>query len=407
MKICLAQTQSVKGDIQKNIQNHLKYITRAVKLEADFIFFPELSITNYEPTLAKELATTIDNPIFKSFQEKADNHKITICVGMPTLSSNGIKISILIFHPKLAPSIYSKQMLHEDELPYFICSNTQTFLTIKGTKMALGICYETLQEAHFVNAIKNGATVYIASVAKPKSGIYKAYKHFPIMAAKFNTSVVMANCIGNCDNFTSVGQSAIWNVKGEIISRLDATNQGIIVYDTKKQLIEKEQLTIKKANLTDLDTLCLIYKAAKEALENNHIYQWTNNYPTRSIIENDIKNKFLYALKNKGKIIGAITLNEDQETNYKTINWQYNNTKVLVIHRLVVSPNFQGKGYANILMDFAEKNAQEYNYTSIRLDAFSLNKNVLELYKKRNYIIRGEIYFPERTDAFFAMEKEI
>lgn len=66
MKICLAQTKSEKGKVMKNIQNHLELVERAIELKSDLIVFPELSITNYEPELANELATDINNSIFNS-----------------------------------------------------------------------------------------------------------------------------------------------------------------------------------------------------------------------------------------------------------------------------------------------------------------------------------------------------
>ena len=64
MKICIAQTQALKGNVRQNIQNHLQLIERAVELKSDLIIFPELSITGYEPELAKELATSIEHEMF-------------------------------------------------------------------------------------------------------------------------------------------------------------------------------------------------------------------------------------------------------------------------------------------------------------------------------------------------------
>jgi len=232
MKICIAQTESVKGKVQKNIQNHLKMIERANELNSDLIIFPELSITNYEPELAKEFAADIENNIFNPFQELSDHNEITIGIGMPTKSIDGIKISMLIFQPNKKRGSYSKQMLHSDELPYFVCGNDQIILNIKGNKIAIGICYETLQREHFLNSNQKGADIYIASVAKPKSGIENAYKHFPRISKEFNTQILMSNCVGYCDNFKSVGQSAVWNKKGELIECLDDTNQGLLIYNT-------------------------------------------------------------------------------------------------------------------------------------------------------------------------------
>ncbi|SDH48863.1 carbon-nitrogen hydrolase family protein [Winogradskyella thalassocola] len=166
MKICIAQTQSLKGNVQENIKNHLNIVKRAIKLNSDLIIFPELSITGYEPELAKERATTIENNIFDRFQELSDKNDIIIGIGMPTQSTDRIYISMLIYQPYKEPIVYSKQLLHADEIRYFSCGTSQTFLIINETKIAIGICYETLQRDHFLKAKEYGTDIYIASVAK-------------------------------------------------------------------------------------------------------------------------------------------------------------------------------------------------------------------------------------------------
>ena len=373
MKICIAQTKSLKGKVQENIKNHLQIIDSAISLNADLIIFPELSITNYEPSLAKDLATTIENSIFDPFQELSDKGNISIGVGMPTKTAKGIYISMLLFQPDKKRVVYSKQILHSDEYPFFINGNEQTFINIKGHKIAVGICYETLQMEHFLNATKNGANLYIASVAKSKSGIEKAYSHFPKMAAEFKTPVLLSNCVGYCDNFLSHGHSAVWNKNGKLTGQLDAENQGILIYDTNSELYPNEsglgkfsnfiflaykaknasialamasifnevgrkkkkikspnyfrlgittahQIQIEKGKLSELDKLIQIYFNGKNELERHGIYQWTNNYPTPSIIESDLQKGVLYTLKNGPEIIGAINLSEEQEPEYQSVN---------------------------------------------------------------------------------------
>lgn len=255
MKICIAQTASSRGKVQENIQNHLRMTRSAIKLNSDLIIFPELSITNYEPNLAKELASEIQNSIFNPFQDLADNHEISIGIGMPTNASAGINISMFIFQPNTERIVYSKQILHSDELAYFVCGNEQTILNLKGKKIAIGICYESLQREHFLNTYQKGVDIYIASVAKPKAGIEKAYKYFPEIANKFKTPILMANSVGPCDNFMSLGQSAIWNQKGELVEKLNSENQGLLIYDTTYELAEIDQTKIVKGQLKDLEEL--------------------------------------------------------------------------------------------------------------------------------------------------------
>lgn len=225
MKICIAQTKAVRGNVQENILNHLDKIERAIAHRADLIIFPELSITGYEPELAKSLATCVENKLFDPFQNLSHQHQIYIGVGMPTLVSGGIAISLLIFQPQTNRTVYSKQILHEDELPYFVTGTQQVFLNIKNEKIALGICYETLQREHFLKAMEVNATIYCASLSKPKNGLEKALDYFPKIAKEFNTPVLISNAIGFCDNFVSTGKSSIWNKSGKLIGQLDSESE--------------------------------------------------------------------------------------------------------------------------------------------------------------------------------------
>jgi predicted amidohydrolase len=240
MKICAAQIKPIKGDIENNISNHRKLIDHAVSEKATIIIFPELSLTGYEPGLAKELATDQDDSRFDVFQQISDTKHITIGAGMPLKNSSGITISMIIFEPGKPRRIYSKQHLHADERPYFVGGNHQVFLERDKNKTALSICYELSAPEHSENAYKNGAKIYISSVAKSVSGTEKALESLSGIAKKYSMTVLMSNCIGHCDNFNCGGKSSAWNDKGELTGQLDVTNEGILIIDTDtKELIEK------------------------------------------------------------------------------------------------------------------------------------------------------------------------
>ncbi|MEM9931754.1 MAG: GNAT family N-acetyltransferase, partial [Bacteroidota bacterium] len=115
----------------------------------------------------------------------------------------------------------------------------------------------------------------------------------------------------------------------------------------------------------------------------------------------------LYLLKRNKQILGVVCLNEEQEAIYETVKWQYTDASVLVVHRLVITPAVQGQGFGNKLMAFVEQYAIKNGYTAIRLDSYTKNQGAFNLYEKRGYHIRGEVYFPGREDAFFCMEKRL
>jgi len=97
MKIGVVQAKAIKGDIAANINNHKKLIEQAVSGGAGMIIFPELSITGYEPTLAKALATDQDDSRFDDFQQMSDEQQVTIGVGMPIKNNEAPIIGMVIF----------------------------------------------------------------------------------------------------------------------------------------------------------------------------------------------------------------------------------------------------------------------------------------------------------------------
>jgi predicted amidohydrolase len=49
MRIGAAQLRPVAGDVASNLAKHLELIDVAAALGADLVYFPELSLTGYEP----------------------------------------------------------------------------------------------------------------------------------------------------------------------------------------------------------------------------------------------------------------------------------------------------------------------------------------------------------------------
>src|SRR5690606_16126599 len=125
MKIAVAQIRPLSGNIVENILVHKKMIDLAVVHQTNSLFFPELSLTGYEPALARELAKDPNDPLFNQLQEISDGHGLTLGIGAPTKADLGIRISMLVFQPSLPKQVYSKQQLHADELPFFVRGKEQ------------------------------------------------------------------------------------------------------------------------------------------------------------------------------------------------------------------------------------------------------------------------------------------
>jgi predicted amidohydrolase len=214
------------------MDQHKKLLTLAATHGADMIIFPELSLTGYEPKLAKELATDLADTRFNDFQKISDAKQLTIGVGMPIQTGKGVTISMILFQPSGRRQVYSKHYLHSDEEGFFVSGERSPALIVHKTHVALAICYELSVPEHAENAAKSGAEVYIASVAKFVNGIDKAIKRLSDIASRYSMTVFMSNCVGQSDGLECAGKTSIWNNKGILAGQLDDKNEGILIFDT-------------------------------------------------------------------------------------------------------------------------------------------------------------------------------
>jgi predicted amidohydrolase len=232
MKICAVQLRPIAGDITTNLLKHIRCVEVAAEQGAELIYFPELSLTAYEPSLAKTLAMTSVDTRLAVFQQLSDAHSLTIGVGLPLKLEDDVQIGMVWFVPKRTRRVYAKQQLHSSELAYFVSGINQLVITINDHNIAPAICYESLQSSHADNAANLGADIYLASVAKSANVLDKAMPHYPLVARQYNMFVMMANSVGVCDNWQSVGQSAVWGRDGALLAQMDSESEGWVMLDT-------------------------------------------------------------------------------------------------------------------------------------------------------------------------------
>jgi predicted amidohydrolase len=232
MKVCAVQIRPVAGEFAANVRKHLELLDLASAHEADLVFFPELSLTGYEPRLAASLASDAFDHRLDVFQERSDANNLLVGVGMPIAIDASVRIGMVWFTPGAPRRTYAKQQLHVDEHPYFTPGDGQLVLESGDCKLAPAICYESLRMEHADGVASLGAKVYLASVAKPASNLARAMMHYAAVARRHNMFVIMADCVGPSDNFVSVGQSGAWNARGELLAQMDAESEGVVVLDT-------------------------------------------------------------------------------------------------------------------------------------------------------------------------------
>jgi ribosomal protein S18 acetylase RimI-like enzyme len=156
----------------------------------------------------------------------------------------------------------------------------------------------------------------------------------------------------------------------------------------------------------------IVWKAVTEAIERHRadgIFQWGSGYPTRDIFKRDLERGHLHVARLGGRFAGFIVLDEEQGEEWDGIPWATSG-KILVAHRLVVKPEFQGRGIGGGLVDYAERLGRGNGYEAIRLDAYQGNPRALLIYESRGYRLAGTFRFPEDhglIKGFNCYEKEL
>ncbi len=225
MRICASQFRS-SLDVETNVARHVEVVRAAAQRGCDLVLFPELSLTGYRPAAAESLAIADDAEILAPLQEASERHQIVVAAGAPLHAAAGIEIAMIFFTPSQPRSSYAKRCLHVDEVPFFASGDRDLDLELAGARIAPAICYESLQPEHARAAKVRGATIYAASVAKPKAAIQRAHAHY----AGLGMAVVLANAVGEHEGLQAAGRSAAWDAKGRLIGAL-GDEEGILVVD--------------------------------------------------------------------------------------------------------------------------------------------------------------------------------
>lgn len=150
-----------------------------------------------------------------------------------------------------------------------------------------------------------------------------------------------------------------------------------------------------------------IWKILQQSIERRRIdgsTQWQDGYPNISTVENDIEKGYNYVLTLDDKIIATAALIFNNEPTYDVIDGAWlTDEDFLVVHRVGVSDEVAGKGFATKFFQIFEDFAKENEVYSIKVDTNFDNLAMLKILEKLDYTYCGEIQV--RDGARKAYEK--
>ena len=166
-------------------------------------------------------------------------------------------------------------------------------------------------------------------------------------------------------------------------------------------------MIIRKAEISDLENIMLMYKSCVTGMLKNGIDQWDETYPNDEIISEDLNVGTYYIAEIDETIIGGINIDNNQDDTYLALDWEDKSDSFLVVHRLGVKQELWNKKIGKYLMLFTEKLVLEKGLKSIRLDTYSGNPKAMEFYRRLGYTELGTIDLKPDKEKYHCFEKII
>lgn len=146
---------------------------------------------------------------------------------------------------------------------------------------------------------------------------------------------------------------------------------------------------IRRATKNDIPWIVNIYGKIFEFEAKEKVCTgWKENiYPTEKTARDAFVKNELFVLEEDGHILAAARINQEQMPEYAYCQWTYNapDSEVMVIHTLVVDPDFTGSGIGSKFVRFYEELALKCGCHYLRMDTNENNAAARALYKKLGY----------------------
>ena len=152
-------------------------------------------------------------------------------------------------------------------------------------------------------------------------------------------------------------------------------------------------MTIRKALKEDIPGIAVLYDEIHQAEEEGRVViGWERGvYPTAATAMKAYEAGELFAGEVDGRIVAAAIINTHQVDVYAEGKWRYSapDDQVMVLHTLVVSPQFSGKGCGTAFVRFYEEFAASHGCRFLRMDTNERNLRARAMYRKLGYSEAG------------------
>jgi NAD+ synthase (glutamine-hydrolysing) len=237
MKLALAQTNSVVGDLDGNAARIVDLIERARDAGADLVLLPELVVTGYPPEdlLLRPGFIRAARRAVESIAETV--HGITALVGAPDQDTE-LRNACFVLADGAIQAVYRKHQLPNygvfDEARYFKPADDQVLIDVSGTRVGLTICEDIWVPRPPASELGAAGAQLVVNISASPFHVGKEREREDIVrrSARENACpVALCNAIGGQDELIFDGHSVVVGADGEVLARAAGFEEELLVVD--------------------------------------------------------------------------------------------------------------------------------------------------------------------------------
>jgi predicted amidohydrolase len=258
VRVALAQSDPVLGDVEENTRRSRETVRRAKSEGADLVVLPELTLTGYALGLVSDdVSRSTDDPEITQLAAEADG--LACVVGFAEAGRVHTYNSAAYLERGVVRHVHRKLYLPTydiwEERKHFTPGDAMRSFDTDIGRVALLICSDAWQPALAVLAVQDGARVLIvpANSTSRRPEIEAEWRDVNRFYARMlETYVVFVNRVGTEGDLSFWGGSHVYDPWGELVAEAPGGKEAFITADLDLANVRRrrrEMPLVKEARL--------------------------------------------------------------------------------------------------------------------------------------------------------------
>jgi len=256
LRIALAQCDAVLGDLPANHQNHLEWIERARREQADLLVFPELSLTGYLlQDLVHEVARPRDDVVFTELSRAAGPMSLVVG-GIEEGRDHGQYMASFLIEDGAVKHVHRKLYLASygvfDEARFVGAGRHVRCADSKLGRLGMLVCEDAWHPSAVSLTLLQGAELVAIQVASPVRDLRRGelprnaeiwLDTLRTYARLYGAYIAFCNRIGSEDGLVYWGHSCVFGPDGDVVAEAPLYDEALVIADIDPERVREARLS--------------------------------------------------------------------------------------------------------------------------------------------------------------------